>query len=93
MPENDEHCGACFDLGELEEEEKPLWKERELHLLAASAILLLIGLAFEFFLKEKTIALLLFLVVSLVSGHRILREGVSALLNLHFSIALLIAKV
>jgi Cd2+/Zn2+-exporting ATPase len=82
----EEYCAVCFDVEGLEKEEKPFWKERELHLLAASAILLLAGLVFEFFLKEKILALIIFLGVSVISGHRIIREGISALLNLRFSI-------
>lgn len=82
----EEYCAVCFDVEGLEKEEKPFWKERELHILAASAILLLAGLVFEFLLKEKTLALILFLAVSVISGHWIIREGIAALLNLRFSI-------
>jgi Cd2+/Zn2+-exporting ATPase len=82
----EEYCAVCFDVEGLEKEEKPFWKERELHILAASAILLLAGLVFEFLLKEKILALILFLAVSVISGHWIIREGIAALLNLRFSI-------
>jgi Cd2+/Zn2+-exporting ATPase len=90
MPGNEEeYCAVCFDIEELEKEERPLWTERELHLLAASAILFITGLVFDFFLKEKILALIIFLAVSAISGHRIIREGIVALLKLRFSIDLL----
>ncbi len=44
-----------------------------------SATLLLIGLFFEFLLKESTVATILFLVVVAVSGYEIVKRGLSSL--------------
>jgi len=88
----EEQCAACSNIEELdrvEKEEKPIWREKELHLLAISAILFLAGLVLEFFLREEILALILFLAVSVISGHRIIMEAVSSLLILRFSISLL----
>lgn len=90
MPENEDYCPVCFDLEELEREERPLWRERDVVFIIASAFLLGAGLLFEFFLDKKNIALIIFLVVALVSGHRIVKDGILSLLEFQFSIDLLI---
>jgi Cd2+/Zn2+-exporting ATPase len=90
MPGNKKHCAVCFDIEELETEKKPLWREREVLIIVTSSVLLLIGLVSEFVWEEKTAAMMLFLGVAALSGHRIMREGVLSLLNLRFSIDLLI---
>jgi Cd2+/Zn2+-exporting ATPase len=89
MPKNKEYCPACFNLEELEKEKRPLWREREALYIVVSFLLLSGGLFFEFFLRDKTPAMILFLGVVAVSGHRIVKDGILSTLKLHFSIDLL----
>ncbi len=86
----EEHCPVCFDMEELEKEEKPIWKEREVLYITISLILLAVGLYFEFTEKNKLLAMVLFLAVSGISGHRIIKDGLASVIRLHFSIDFLI---
>jgi Cd2+/Zn2+-exporting ATPase len=87
--EEEEHCPVCLDLEDLEKEEEPIWREREVRYISASFLLLIAGLYLEFVRGEMLPATLLFLAVAALSGHQIIREGLTALLKLRFSIDLL----
>lgn len=87
---NDEYCSVCVAVEDVEAfEEKPLWKGKDVVIIGISALLLLTGLILEFVLMEKTIATLFFLTVALLSGHKIIRNGLISLFKAHFSIDLL----
>lgn len=91
MQKNDEYCSDCVvDLEDVEAfEKKPLWEGRDAAIIGASAMLLLTGLVLEFVLAEKSNATVFFLATALLSGHGIIKEGLSSLLRGHFSIDLL----
>lgn len=73
-------------------EEKEIKKEyiNPLYIIASSAIILVVGLYFNFFTDQKILAEILFLAVAVISGFEIVPEGIRALLKGKFSISLLI---
>lgn len=57
-----------------------IWKSREVKLIALSAIILSIGLIFEFKFKWETPAEILFIATTITSGYNIIRGGLSSLI-------------
>ena len=88
----DESCSAC-DVEALEETEEG---EVDKIVLIVSAILLFVGLVFEFILKWELFAGILFLATAVISGYKIARVGFSALIfgrKLSINLLILIAAV
>ncbi|MFQ5815183.1 MAG: heavy metal translocating P-type ATPase [Candidatus Hydrothermarchaeaceae archaeon] len=87
---NKESCPVCVDVEDVEAfEERPLWEGRDAAIIGVSALLLSIGLVFEVLLIEKTIAAAFFLATALLSGHGIIKDGLSSIFRGRFSIDLL----
>lgn len=84
-----ETCKYCeANLFEEKEEEKS--KIKPFHIIGISAIILAIGLYFNFFTDQKVLAELLFLAVVVVSGYEIIPGGIKNLFKGKFSISFLI---
>jgi len=66
-----------------------VWKDKRVLTIAVSAVLLSIGLFFEFAIKEHLLAEVLFLVITVVSGYKIAKESFSSLQHKRVSIGLL----
>jgi len=75
--EREENCTICNAEAI---EEKSNEKNKKLILITVSAILLFLGLIFEFVLKWPMPAEILFLVTAAISGYSIAREGFSSLI-------------
>lgn len=73
-----EECCTVCDGESLEEESGG--KSKKIILIVLSAILLSIGLIFEFILKWRMLAEILFLVTAAISGYSIVKEGLSSLI-------------
>jgi Cd2+/Zn2+-exporting ATPase len=58
----------------------PIWRDKRIALIVFSAILLSVGLVFEFVLKWELLAEILFLTTAAISGYNIAREGFSSLI-------------
>jgi len=73
-------------------EEKKMKKERinPIYIISSSAVILAVGLYFNFFTDQKILAEILFLTVAVISGFEIVPQGIKALLKAKFSISLLI---
>lgn len=76
--EDGEECLVCDVEGS--EESPPMWRAKRIVLIATSAILLFVGLVFEFILKWELWAEVLFLATTIISGYEIAREGLSSLI-------------
>ncbi|MFQ6116161.1 MAG: cation-transporting P-type ATPase, partial [bacterium] len=76
--ETEEGCLEC-DV-EVSEESPPIWRDKRFILIVISAILLSVGLVFEFILKWMLPAWVLFLTTAAISGSSIAREGFSSLI-------------
>lgn len=61
-------------------EESHIWKDRRIVLIVSSAILLSVGLLFEFILQLDLLAEILFLATAAISGYNIARKGLSSLM-------------
>ena len=70
-------CTVC-DL-EFLTTQAPIWKDHRLIIILVSALFLVIGLVFEFIVKQVVFAQALFLSAAAVSGFSITRKGVSSL--------------
>lgn len=81
MHRNRERTDECCSLCDVEASgEKYDRKDKRVILIVFSAIVLSVGLVFEFILKWDMLAEILFLVTSAVSGYSIAREGFSSLI-------------
>lgn len=82
MHEHQEESGKECSMCDVESSgESPLtWRNRRIVLIAISAVLLFIGLIFEFILKLEPLAEILFLATAVISGYSIAKEGFSALI-------------
>lgn len=94
MPENEtQNCSTstCATFKD-EGEEKPFWRQKEVLTIFASGIVLLAGLYLEFLTAYHLFAQVLFIIVVLIAGHEIIKEGVLSLtrgrLNINFLITL-----
>ena len=78
LEEHDEGCDVCeVSIGEGEHE---LEIKEGIKVIAASGVLLFLGLIAEFFLGLPMLAYVLFILTAVVSGHEIFRKGFSSLL-------------
>ncbi|KAF5086840.1 heavy metal translocating P-type ATPase [Methanobacterium aggregans] len=95
MPENaDKHenhtsC-SCSCQEDVFEERESIWNRKNIAIITSSAVLLTIGILLENFTGHQLIAQVLFLMVVLISGYEIIKEGIEELLGGEFSIDLLI---
>ncbi len=81
MPEQHDGCGRECTICDEERESQPrIWAGRKILLISISAALLLTGLIFEFILKRRFEAEILFISTAVISGYEIAREGLSSLL-------------
>jgi Cd2+/Zn2+-exporting ATPase len=60
--------------------ESPIWKDSRIIIIALSAILLSVGLVFEFILKLELLTVILFLATAAISGYSIAKDGLSSLI-------------
>ncbi|MGB9979982.1 heavy metal translocating P-type ATPase [Methanobacterium sp.] len=81
-------CGCGCSEGLLEERES-LWTRKNLFVMITSAILLPVGLYFNYFTGQETLSQILFLAVIAISGHEIIKSGIIGLLKGNFSMNLL----
>lgn len=77
--ENEKSCSACAT--DIFEEKEPLWKQKKILIIVIAAILLAIGLYFEFLTKQHLLAQILFLVVVIVSGYSIIKKSFISVLK------------
>ena len=85
----DSSCACCSD--DLLEERESLWTRKNTFIIVTSAILLPIGLYFEFFTSQESLSTILFLIVIVVSGYEIMKSGVMGLLKGNFTMNLLMS--
>lgn len=83
----DSSCGCCSE--DLLEERESLWTRKNIFVIVTSAILLPIGMYFEFFTSQELLPMALFLAVIVVSGYEIMKNGVMGLLKGNFNMNLL----
>ena len=81
-------CGCGCSEGLLEERES-LWTRKNLFVMITSAILLPIGLYFNYFTGHEIVSEILFLAVIAISGFEIIKSGIMGLLKGSFSMNLL----
>jgi copper-(or silver)-translocating P-type ATPase/heavy metal-(Cd/Co/Hg/Pb/Zn)-translocating P-type ATPase len=81
-------CGCGCSEGLLEERES-LWTRKNLFIMITSAVLLPVGLYFNYFTGQEILSEILFLAVIAVSGYEIIKSGIKGLLNGNFSMNLL----
>ena len=80
-------CGCCNE--DLLEERKSMWTQKNLFVIITSALLLPIGLYFNYFTGQEILSEILFLIVIAVSGYEIIKSGVIGLLKGNFNMNLL----
>ncbi len=94
MPKNEcstaaeSSCSCCS--GDLFEEKEESWKHKPLLIISISAILFILGIYLENFLKLSFPAEIIFLAVVVVSGFDIVKEALEGLLKFRFNMNLLI---
>ena len=81
-------CGCGCSEGLLEERAS-LWTRKNLFVMITSAILLPIGLYFNYFTGQEIVSEILFLAVIAISGFEIIKSGILGLLKGNFSMNLL----
>jgi len=74
-----------------EREELSLWSKKFNFSITTSSILLIAGLLFETFLKQKVLAQIMFLLVVVFVGYPIIKEGILSLVKKQITINLLIS--
>ena len=92
-PENNkiESVKACkYCEANLLEEKEPVNKRKPVYIIGISAIILAIGVYFDFFTSQKLFAEILFLAVVVISGYEIIPNGIRSLLKGKFNISFLI---
>jgi len=80
-----ESCSTCGCEEGLLEEKEQIWNRKPLLIISTSAILLLIGLYFDFFKGPPLLTELLFLSVIAISGYEIIKKGILALFKGNFT--------
>ncbi|HEX7467189.1 MAG TPA: cation-translocating P-type ATPase, partial [Methanobacterium sp.] len=80
-----ESCSTCGCEAGLLEEKEQLWNRKPLLIISTSAILLIIGLYFDFFKGPLLLTELLFLSVIAISGYEIIKNGILALFKGNFT--------
>lgn len=92
-PQNNEEtmeiCKYC-EANPYEEKEMKKEKIRPIYIIGTSAIILAIGLYFNFFTDQKLLAEIFFLAVAVISGFEIVPHGIKSLLKGKFNISFLI---
>ncbi|MCZ3366713.1 MULTISPECIES: heavy metal translocating P-type ATPase [Methanobacterium] len=81
-------CGCGCSEGLLEKRES-LWTRKNLFVMITSAVLLPVGLYFNYFTGQEIVSEILFLAVIALSGYEIIKSGIMGLLKGNFSINLL----
>ena len=81
-------CGCGCSEGLLEERES-LWTRKNLFIMITSAVLLPVGLYFNYFTGHEILSEILFLAVIAVSGYEIIKSGIKSLLKGNFNMNLL----
>jgi Zn2+/Cd2+-exporting ATPase len=81
-------CGCGCSEGLLEERES-LWTRKNLFVMITSAVLLPIGLYFNYFTGQEVLSEILFLAVIAISGYELIKSGIMGLLKGNFSMNLL----
>ena len=82
-------CSTCGCEEDLLEEKEQIWDRKPLIIISTSAVLLVIGLYFDFFNGPILLTQLLFVSVIAVSGYEIIKNGMLALLKGNFTMNLL----
>jgi Cd2+/Zn2+-exporting ATPase len=72
-------CSSCST--DIFEEKLPLWKQRNIHIIALSSILLVLGLSIEYVTGSTGLFHILFLFVGVISGYSIVKKGIASLLK------------
>ncbi len=79
---NDDHEASCSSCStDIFEEKLPLWKQRNIRIIALSSVLLVLGLYIEYVTELKALSHILFLFAGVISGYSIAKKGVSSLLK------------
>jgi Cd2+/Zn2+-exporting ATPase len=78
-------CSTCGCEEGLLEEKEQIWGRKPLIIISTSAILLVLGLYFDFFKGPALLSELLFLSVIGLSGYEIIKNGIKALLKGNFT--------
>ena len=79
--EHDISCSSCSL--DILEERLPLWKQRSIHIIVLSTILLITGLYLHYFEGYATEAHILLLFAAMIPGYSIAKKGLLALLEKH----------
>ncbi len=87
--ESSSHACGCGCSDGLLEERESLWTRKNLFVMITSAVLLPVGLYFNYFTGQEILSEILFLAVIAVSGYEIIKSGIKGLLNGNFSMNLL----
>lgn len=87
--ETAEICKFC-EANPFEEKEKKKEKIQPVYIIGISAVILAVGLYFNFFTEQEILAEILFLTVAVVSGFEIVPHGIRSLLKGKFNISFLI---
>ncbi|MFZ3059476.1 MAG: cation-translocating P-type ATPase [Candidatus Methanoperedens sp.] len=72
-------CSSCST--DIFEEKLPLWKQRNIRIIALSSVLLVLGLSIEYVTGSTSLSHILFLFVGIISGYSIAKKGISSLLK------------
>ncbi|SNQ60183.1 heavy metal translocating P-type ATPase [Candidatus Methanoperedens nitratireducens] len=72
-------CSSCST--DIFEEKLPLWKQRNIRIIALSSVLLVLGLSMEYVTGSTALSHILFLFAGVISGYSIAKKGISSLLK------------
>ncbi|MBU4535063.1 MAG: cation-translocating P-type ATPase [Euryarchaeota archaeon] len=86
--EKESSCGCCA--ADLFEEKEPVKRHNYLYIIAASAIIFILGLYFNFLTTYKFLAEILFLTVVAISGYKSIPNGIKSFLKGKFNINFLV---
>jgi len=81
----DSSCATCGCEEGLLEEKEQLWDKKPLMIISSSVVLLGIGLYLDFFTGSSLLSQSLFLLVIVISGFEIIKNGLKGLLKGHFT--------
>ncbi len=77
--DHERSCSSCST--DIFEEKLPLWKQRNIHIIAFSSVLLVLGLSIEYITGSTVLSHILFLFAGIISGYNIAKKGISSLLK------------
>lgn len=89
--EEDNCSGICSCGSEESIKNEPLWKQKKILIIAISLIILGVGLYLEFFLKMELYAQIVFFLVVIVAGFRIIKEAFFSIIKLKFNMNVLMS--